>query len=745
MKILKRLFLLLLISAVILFSLLVGYYLATTKDVSLVPEKLTLADNHLLVYDCNGEPIDNVSAFSIKQTTKLEDIPKHTQLAFVSIEDKRFYKHHGFDVRRIAKAALNNLKSRSFKEGASTISQQLVKNTHLTQEKTIKRKLQEWKLTNALEKRYSKEEILEKYLNSIYFGHNCFGITAAADFYFGKTPQELDLADSAILAGLVKSPNHYSPFKNVENCQRRKESVLSAMVRNGYVTSGDKEQALNKPLPLPTEHSSKNVGYLSFVFDELSAVAEELHLTLGGKIEIHTGLEPTLQAQLEGLTEEACNCDKTAMVLDTPTGNFKACVSSVGNICRLPGSLIKPLLVYTPALEENLLSPATPILDESVNYSGYQPENFDGKYHGYQSARECVSKSLNIPAVKVLQSLGISKAAGYLEKLGLPVDKEDYSLALALGGMKKGFPLRELCGGYLTLANGGVYRDCGFISEIKLQDHTVYKRPDRQTQVFSEDSAYLMTDMLKSTTKIGTAKKLHSLPFDVAAKTGTVGTKNGNTDAYALSYTTRDLVAVWLGNADNTVIPHTGGGLPCNYLLKINEYLYGRYQREGNPPPNFTMPNTVQRKTIDKLVYYDTHNIQLADELSPAEYTFDELFKTAALPAKKSDYFSNPRIPTPSIAIAGNQVQIRFGENAPTFYRYKIDRYDYATHTTVYEGATIPLFVDDGIESAKSYIYTVIPLYNGREGIHVTLPAVSVQAPSENQEPSIVDKDWWKY
>lgn len=745
MKILKRLLLLSLVSAFILFTFLFGYYLTATKDVSLMPEKLTLSENNLLVYDKNGELIDNVSSFSFKQTTKLEDIPKHTQLAFIGIEDKRFYAHHGFDVKRIAKAALNNLQARSFKEGASTISQQLVKNTHLTQEKTIKRKLQEWKLTNALEKRYSKKEILEKYLNTIYFGHNCFGITAAADFYFGKTPQELDIADSAILAGLVKSPNRYSPFKNEENCQKRKASVLAAMLKNGYISQREREQALAESLPQPSDHTSQNVGYLSFVFDELGTLTEKLRLNIGGKIQIYTGLDPELQANLEDLTKEECNCDKTILALDVETGNFKACLSTVGNICRLPGSLIKPLLVYAPAIEEDLLTPATPILDESVNYSGYCPENFDGQYHGYQSARECVAKSLNVPAVKVLQSLGISKAARYLEKLGLPVEEEDYSLALALGGMKKGFSLRDLCGGYAALANGGAYRECGFISEIKLQDVTVYKRANRETRIFSEASAYLMTDMLKSTAKQGTAKKLHSLPFDVAAKTGTVGTSKGNTDAYALSYTSRDLVAVWLGNADNTTIPHTGGGLPCNYLLKINEYLYKQAKSKGMAAPTFTMPSTVQREKIDKPTYYDTHNIQLADPASPAEYTFEELFKTTALPTKKSDYFSNPRISSPSIAIVDNQVQIRFSENTPSFYRYKIERFDYATHTTVYEGDLTPLFTDCDVELTKSYIYTITPYYQDHAGTPVTLPSVTVQSPSDNLTPSISDKNWWEY
>lgn len=745
MRIIKKLLWLAILGALLLASIAAGYYLAVTKDAVLDPQKLILSENNLLVYDSGGEFVENVSAIAIKQTAKIENIPLHTQLAFVHTEDKRFYKHDGFDVKRIAKAAWNNVKARSFKEGASTISQQLIKNTHLSQEKTVKRKLQEWKLTRQLEKNYSKDEILEKYLNSIYFGHSCFGIRAAAEFYFGKTPEELTLADSAILAGLVKSPNNYSPFKNPENCKRRKESVLNLMLKNGIISQEEKNEAMNAPLPQPFEQSKRNIGYLNFVFDELSAVAEERNLKLGGKIEIFTGLDADLQAELERISKEDTHSDKTMTVLDAETGNFKACVSTVGNIRRLPGSLIKPLLVYAPAIEENILVPATPILDEKVDYGGYAPENYDGKFNGYVSARECVSRSLNIPAVKVLQSLGVNKGAGYLEKLGLKVEENDRSLALALGGMKNGFTLKDMAVAYSALQKGGVLEDCGFIKEIRLNGISVYRRENRKTRVFSEESAYLMTDMLQTAAKTGTAKKLRTLPFDIAAKTGTVGTKNGNTDAYALSYTTKDLVAVWLGNADNTSIAHTGGGMPCNFLLNINEYLYKRYQDNKLSIPAFSVPKTVKKASLDKLSYYDTHTILVADDLAPAEYRFEEWFKSEALPTKKSDFFSNPSILPPTLELCNNKVSITFNKNSPTLYSYTIDRYDYATHTTVYQGEYIHTFSDTGIEADKNYIYTITPSYNGRNGKSITLPAISTKALPNQNNKEILEKDWWDF
>ena len=260
MKILRRILCISLLVLAAFCLSAVGFYFAVTKDARLYPEKLALSEQKIVLYDSQGEPVKGVAANLLKQTVAMEEIPQKTRYAFVDTEDKRFYSHNGFDVKRIARAAVNNLKSRSFKEGASTISQQLVKNTHLSQEKTLKRKLREWKLTRTLERRYSKDEILEKYLNVIYFGHNCFGLRSAAEFYFGKTPDELDLADSAILAGLVRSPNNYSPFKNPEGCLKRKATVLNLMQKNGHITEEEKLAALEKPLPTAPVVSSDNVG-----------------------------------------------------------------------------------------------------------------------------------------------------------------------------------------------------------------------------------------------------------------------------------------------------------------------------------------------------------------------------------------------------------------------------------------------------------------------------------------------------
>ncbi len=741
MKIIKKLFffLLLLLLATILVGL--GYYLAVTKNVKLDPDKLLFQEQTLTLYDGNGISVHNGFPSSFRQATSIKEIPLHVQRAFVDTEDKRFYSHHGYDVKRIARATFNNAKAKSFKEGASTISQQLIKNTHLSQEKTLKRKLKEWKLTRALEARYAKDEILERYLNTIYFGHGCFGITSASEYYFGKTPNELTLSDGAILAGLVKSPNHYSPFKNAEKCARRKSVVLAAMEKNGSITKKERTTADEQPLPLnPT--SKRETGYLSFVFDELTALAEEYSFTVGGKIEIYTYLDEATQKEVERIAANYTESDKTLLVLDKESRGFKACVSTLGNRPRLPGSLIKPLLVYAPAIEENLLSPATPILDEKINYGGYSPENYDGKYHGYVSARECVEKSLNIPAVKILESLTVEKGAAYLKKLGLDVCKADKSLALALGGMKEGYTLKELLSAYASFANGGLIEACRFISSVKINGLPVYQRKSNVKRVFSEETVHLTTDMLKGTAMRGTAKKLRSLPFEIAAKTGTVGTKNGNTDAYALSYTTRDVAAVWLGNADNKEISCTGGGTPCNLLFQINQALFNIYQSRSQEIENFPSCDKVKKVYLDRESYYDTHTMVLADELSPNTARISELFKKSAIPLSKSTSYTNPTISPPKIQLKNGTVVITF-DKCPTYYTYRIDRYDYATHTTIYEGEYLASFTDEQLEEGKNYQYTITPIYQNKIGASITLPSITTKSEFVIDEEK-VPKEWWK-
>ena len=746
MKIIKKIIWIGLLLFLLAATFAFGYYFAVTKNVALDPQKLILNDNNVVVYDHDGASVKGVATLPLSQTVAIEELPDHVKNAFICTEDKRFYRHNGFDFLRIGRAVLNNLKAGSFKEGASTLSQQLIKNTHLTQDKTIKRKLQEWKLTRQLEKRYTKDEILEKYLNTIYFGHRCFGIVSASDFYFQKTPSELSLAEAAILAGLVRSPNNYSPFKNPERCQKRKESVLNLMQTNGKIDEKSRLAAIHEPLPVRNSNPD-NAGFLHFVFEELTDLSERFYFTVGGKIEIYTELDQALQNELETLAKSYTETDKTVMVLSNETHLFRACISSVGNVKRLPGSLIKPLLVYAPALEEDLLSPATAILDEKINYGGYAPENYGGAYHGYVSMREAVEKSLNVPAVKTLDALGVSRGAAYMEQLNLPIEKEDFSLALALGGMQSGYTLSDLTAAYSTFANGGTFQSCGFIKNIKINGKTIYQKSEEKRRVFSNETAYLMTDVLRTTAKQGTAKKLRSLPCEIAAKTGTVGTANGNTDAYALSYNKNDVVSVWLGNANNEKIQHTGGGLPCAILLELNEYLCRDYTARSLSTPTFTRPSGVKQIALDKTIYTSEHRLVLADPLSPLSFQFTEVFKEHTTPQNISTIFSCPTITPPTITIKNGVIEIVLPDNAPRFYRYKIERSNGKERIVLYDGEYKEKITDENVKMNNKYIYTITPYYEKRNGTPITLPCIFTQTDANltEKEEEFSQKNWWEY
>ena len=749
-----------------------------TKDVRLDESKLSLSNDEIILYDKDDDAVKTLSLGDKKRAFPLAEIPDHVKNAFIDTEDRRFYKHGGIDLKGMARATKNNLIARSFKEGASTISQQLVKNTHLTQEKTIRRKLKELKLTLALEKRYTKDEILEKYLDSIYFGHNCFGIKSAAEFYFSKTPDELTLGEGACLAGLVKSPNNYSPFKNPEKCKARRNVVLSAMFRARHIDENEKEAAQNEPLPLQsTKQSNTDGSYFVAVYDELEKIADEYSLLLNGKIKIYTYLDSDLQNTLYSLlsdvaktsalkkttagnnapadAQKATNAtnaketsDTTAAVINNDSCGVSAYFSTCGEIRRSPASLIKPLCVYAPAFEEGLLSPATPVLDEPTDFGGYAPKNYGNKYYGYVSAREAIAKSLNVPAVKTLNALTLEKSRFYLEKLGLTANESDFSLAAALGGVKNGYTLTQLTAAYSSFARGGIYCPAAFIRKIAIGNDVVYsgeqERKKAETEAFSESTAALITDVLQTCAKDGTAKKLRSLPFEIAAKTGTHGDENGNIDAYALGYTATNTAAIWLGNADNTKIGATGGGVPCDKLYRLFLEI-GKKQAIGN----FSPCDDVEKIALDKTDYEKEHKLTIADELSPENYKIYEIFSRRNLPLERSTRFSRPKIGVPAIAFENGKVSITFAESPPDGYEYLVEREENGKKCVVYRGKPTEIFIDE-VEKGKSYEYSVTPLYKDRIGETIVLPAVTAKgdelSPADPAEPpDIVDEDWWNY
>ncbi len=701
------------------------YFIGVTRSQRLDPAKLALSESYIAFCDASGNEI----ATGAHEAVLFDDLPAYVPNAFVSVEDKRFYGHKGFDVKRIGKALLKNISAFSFREGASTISQQLIKNTHLTSEKTVTRKLKEFKLTAMLEKRYTKKQILELYLNSIYFGHSAYGIGDAAHYYFGKKPEELLPAEGALLAALVKSPNRYSPFRDAEACLTRRNFVLKLMREQGYLDEAAYDEACAAPIPARPHPLLRGNSYLSLVYDELETLFPGIRSGTYGAVRVETAYEPALQEKLDGLQADS---DLVALVIDAQKDVLRAIRTTVGLPKRPPASTIKPLLVYGPAIEENLLSPATPVLDAKTNFGGYRPDDASGATGQYLSARYALSHSVNIPAVKILNALGVERGAAYLRRMGLDVDREDRTLALALGGMREGFDLKSLADGYAALANGGTYAASGTIVRVtNRKGDTLYERTPFKTKVFSEETSFLVTDMLKTAATEGTARKLKSLPFAVAAKTGTNEGARGNLDAYTMAYTTEDVVAVWMGNADNSPVNASGGGLPANAAKDILAFLY-----KNSYPSDFAVPSNAVRLAYDKETYEKEHRIVRADPAAPLLTDPEDYFKTSAVPTEQCMRFSRPTIALPSISVKNGTVNIVLCQTE--YYDYIVKRENRGHIATIYSGSYCECICDNSVEAGESYRYTVIPFYKEHEGEARELPLVKIEATSP------IPDDWWE-
>lgn len=625
------------------------------------------------VYDKENKPLKEDNEIN-RNFAKIDELSADTKNAFISIEDKSFYSHHGVNYKRIAKAMVNNIKSRSLKEGASTITQQLVKNTQLTSEKTFERKIKEVALAQKIEAKYSKDEILQNYLNIIYFGNNCYGIENAANYYFSKHAKELNLEESAMLAGLIKSPAKYSPIRNKENCINRRNLVLSEMYKDEVISTEDYNKAKNSPINLSINNERKNKlnSYSQASIDEAEMILglPARQIALKG-YKIYTYQNHDKQEALENaINSQNLETDSAGIVINNSNHSIEAYIGdSIFKILdakRQPGSCIKPVLVYAPALNEDIIYPCSQILDEKTSISNYTPKNVGNVYRGYVSAREALSKSINIPAVKVLSYLGIDKGKAYAENMGIAFDEKDDSYTLALGGMTYGVNLQQLAGAYSTFANNGYYAAPKFVSFITDKNNRlVYINKPKAQQVLREDCAYLITDMLRTCATSGTAKKLASLNMDIASKTGTVGKSNSkeNLDAWNISYTKEQTCGIWIGNLDNTPINYAGGNQPTEIVKQ--------YFASVKDNSTFTTPESIVEKNIDGTELSENHRIVLANNYIPERYTQKEIFSIFNLPSDVSNKFTSMPKTDFNSKVENNKAIISFNAKDYVTYNFK--------------------------------------------------------------------------
>lgn len=614
-KILKIFLFVFLLACLILFSTLAYFYFSVRK-VEFNDDLLKKFGIEMEIYDKN-EVVAYKTSFNGKDYE--DNIPQKVKNAFVAVEDKRFYKHHGLDYKRIVSAFIKNFRSRSYKQGGSTISQQLIKNTLLSSEKTIKRKFAEVKLTKILESKYSKDEIITLYLNSIYFGENCYGIKSACKKYFDKEVSEISLNESAMLAGIVKAPSKYNPITNYELAVKRKNLVLKLMQEQGYITKNEENKLKNKKISI----CDNGIGqYFSLCKKAVNELLNDYYYK--GKIKVYTNLDSKLQEEIENISYDY-KSDYSYVVLDNKNGSVKAYCSSCQSLNRSPASTIKPILVYAPCLEENLVNLQTKILDEPTNFNGYSPKNYNDKYYGYVSVKESLCKSLNVPSVKLLNMLGTKKAVTYAKKMNLNVKNED--LSIALGNIENGISLIDLTACYTVFSNNGKYLTPYFIEKIENEKGKVlYKHKTVEKNVFSEETAYLINNTLMDATKVGSSKLLNGKSYQICGKTGTNGTKKGNVDAYSISYTTNDTVGVWLGNSDNSLMDNSVSG--SSYPTKINSKIMDFVNKEFSPP-NFNIPKNIISVKLDKSVYENSYELTLAEN---DENYFEGIFKKGTEP-----------------------------------------------------------------------------------------------------------------
>lgn len=622
--------------------------------------RITGCDRTSIIYDGQSDVVTRLHGVQDRTWVSISELQPSTVYAFISAEDARFFEHEGVDVIRIAGAVVADIKAGSYVQGASTISQQLIKLSHLTSEKTISRKAEEAALAYEMERQYSKEDILEMYLNYVYFGGGYYGIEAAAEGYFGVHASDLTLDQSAMLAGILKSPSGYAPHINYAASINRRNNILRLMRDYGYITDDEKKQASARR---PTILHDKNEEYSGYYTDAVTKSAAALmgitvdELIRGG-YSIYSAMDSDIQHYCEEMFKNgelfpAEDSEAAIVVLEPSTGMVVAMVggrSYTGGISfnratdirRQPGSVIKPVIAYAPAFEYLNYTAADMILDEETTFADYTPSNYGNKYYGWVTVREAVTKSLNVPAVKTLSAVGVYRAKDFAKRCGIEFDDKDDSLALALGGFTYGVSPLQIAGAYSCFASGGIYNTPTLIKKITDRNGlTVYEYRQDNRRVMSEANAYILTSMLKSVVTEGTGHRLNTLDIPIAGKTGTVGLANGNRDAWMAGYTPEYTAVVWQGYDSDRLglLPSsaTGGTYPALMLYELFNHIYPD-GRSGD----FEKPESVKQYSIDAKTLKKQHKVVLANAMTPQSSRVTEYFTEETAPEDVSGYWAVP-------------------------------------------------------------------------------------------------------
>lgn len=586
----------LLISVVtaLIFVCIFAFYVKTciTPSLDIDLNDFTLNQSSIIYYkDSNGDyqKLTTVKSSENRIWIDGDQIPQHMKDALVAIEDKRFYTHKGVDWFRTAHAALNMFTGGST-FGGSTITQQLIKNLTQQDDITVQRKLLEIFQALDLEKNYDKDEILEYYLNAVYFGEGCYGVQTAAQTYFGKDAKDLSVAEAASIVGITNLPTYYDPFYSVENNKERQENVLREMYKQGYLKKAEYEEAKNEELDFVRGENSPSTSNVYSYYEEvvLSDVIGDLakakgisrnaasQLVHNAGYEIYACIDKDIQAKVDAIYTDPEKLPKTygstksqlqsaIVIIDQATGEIKALRGGTGDktinyglnratgTTRPPGSSIKPIAVYGPAVEYGLISPSTLVLDKDekhvqLTHTSWYPKNSPNSYDGIITITTALQKSKNTVAAQIVDKLTPSASLEFLRsRLGVTslIDSDADYAAMALGEPHYGITVREMAQAYTALANDGVFTYSRTYTMVKDRSGKIILDNQPQTiQAFSQNTARTMTYMLNNAATYGTGHESRLSNMPVAGKTGTT---SANRDRWFCGYTPYYTCAVWTG------------------------------------------------------------------------------------------------------------------------------------------------------------------------------------------------------
>lgn len=630
--------------------LLTYFYFA--KDISDVERLMNRNNTGIVMYAGDGETEIFSSGKAGRRTpTPIQQISSELQNAVIASEDKNFYEHNGFSILSTMRAVYGYAINRGGSFGGSTITQQLAKITLLSNKRSYLRQYQAFSVAVGIETNYTKSQILEMYLNSVYFGEGAFGIEEAAETYFNTTPDKLNLAQSAMLVGLLPAPSAYSPINgNPDKAKERQGIVLNLMLENKMISEAERQAALEERLAYAEQSKDQTNAphFVEMILNQLYETYGEEVVTRSGyqvRTTLDAGLQQNLQQNISkhiGFIQANGGSNAAGVAIDPKSGSIRALVGSAdwnneewGKVnlvtsARQPGSSFKPIY-YSAALDTGEITPATILTDVPTNFGNYQPQNADRRFRGSITVRNALSQSLNIPSVQVLERYGIDQTIEAAKKLGITTldQNKEYGLSLALGSAE--VPLMEMTNAYAAFANEGQINDVKLIEEIADKfNNFIYRAPRAvTTPSISPEGAYLISSILSDqAARAPVFGSTLTVPgIQAAVKTGTTDDQR---DAWTIGYTPQIAIGIWVGNNDNAAMRNGGSGMAGPIWVNTMSQAHA-----GKEPVSFVIPAGI----VQRAVCFGQEALATRGGYG----TYSEYFRSSALPPRVCTPISEPK------------------------------------------------------------------------------------------------------